>query len=125
MGQGKPPIGNSILIVEDEALIRFDLIDFFEAAGFGVVEAESADEAVAILDRDISIQVVLTDVQMPGSMNGLRLAHGIRNRFPPSLLVVTSGVLHPGKAELPTNSFFVAKPINRKQVLDRIEQMSG
>jgi CheY-like chemotaxis protein len=125
MGQSSPPTGKTILIVEDEALIRFDLIDFFENAGFSVVEAESADEAIAILDRDISIQVVLTDVQMPGSMDGLRLAHHIRNRFPPTLLVVTSGVLHPGKAEMPTNSFFVAKPINRRQVLDRIEQMLG
>lgn len=125
MGQSKTPTGKTILIVEDEALIRFDLIDFFEAAGFRVVEAESADEAVAILDRDASIQVVLTDVQMPGSMDGLRLAHYIRDRSPPTLLVVTSGVLHPGKAELPTNSFFVAKPINRRQVLDRIEQILG
>lgn len=125
MGQSKPSTGRTILIVEDEALIRFDLIDFFEAAGFRVVEAESADEAVAILDHDALIQVVLTDVQMPGSMDGLRLAHHIRNRFPPTLLVVTSGVLQPGKTELPTNSFFVAKPINRRQVLDRIEHMLG
>lgn len=125
MGQSKPSTGRTILIVEDEALIRFDLIDFFEAAGVRVVEAESADEAVAILDHDALIQVVLTDVQMPGSMDGLRLAHHIRNRFPPTLLVVTSGVLQPGKTELPTNSFFVAKPINRRQVLDRIEHMLG
>ena len=123
MGKSMPSTGKTILIVEDEALIRFDLIDFFEHAGFSVVEAESADEAITILDREISIQVVLTDVQMPGSMDGLKLAHHIRNCFPPTLLVVTSGVLNPSMSEMPTNSFFAAKPINRKHVLNQIERM--
>ena len=96
MGQSKP-IAKSILIVEDEALIRFNLIDFFEDAGYRVSEAETADEAIAILDQNSSIRVVLTDVQMPGSMDGLKLAHYIRDRFPPTVLVVTSGVLNPTK----------------------------
>lgn len=123
MGQIIPRRTRSILIVEDEALIRFELIDFFEDAGFTVSEAENADEAIAILKEDSSIQVVLTDVQMPGSMDGIRLAHHIRDRHPPTLLVVTSGVRNPVKSDLPTDCFFVPKPINNRQVLGRIEQM--
>jgi CheY-like chemotaxis protein len=119
------PIAKSILIVEDEALIRFSLADFFEDAGYRVFEAESADEAIAILDRDSSIRVVLTDVQMPGSMDGLRLAHYIRDRFPPTVLVVTSGVLNPTKADLPVDSFFVPKPFDTRRLLGQIEHLTG
>lgn len=124
MGQSMP-IAKSILIVEDEALIRFNLADFFEEAGYRVFEAENADEAIAILDRDSSIRVVLTDVQMPGSMDGLRLAHYIRDRFPPTVLVVTSGVLNPTKADLPVDSFFVPKPFDTRRLLGQIERLTG
>lgn len=116
-------MNRSILIVEDEALIRFDLIDFFEEAGFRVFDAANADEAIAVLERDASIRVVLTDVQMPGSMDGLKLAHYVRDRFPPTLLVVTSGVANPGRSDLPTDSFFVPKPINPRRVLGQIERL--
>lgn len=125
MGQSKPIGGKSILIVEDEAIIRFDLIDFFERAGYRVLEAESADDAIAILERDSSIRVVLTDVQMPGSMDGLKLAHYVRERFPPTVLVVTSGVLNPTKADLPLDSFFVPKPFDPNRVLGQIERLTA
>lgn len=123
MGQSKPLAARSILIVEDEALIRFELVDFFEEAGFKVSEAENAAEAIKVLAADSSIRVVLTDVQMPGSMNGIKLAHYIRDRHPPTLLVVTSGVLNPTTSDLPTNCFFIPKPFNNRQVLGRIESM--
>ena len=125
MGQRKPFAAKSILIVEDEALIRFNLIDFFEDAGYRVYEAENADEAITILASDSWIRVVLTDVQMPGSMDGLKLAHYIRDRFPPTVLVVTSGVLNPDKADLPVDSFFVPKPFDPKRVLGQIEQLTA
>jgi CheY-like chemotaxis protein len=125
MGQSKPIAARSILIVEDEALIRFNLIDFFEDAGYRVFEAESADEAIAILDRDSTIRIVLTDIQMPGSMDGLRLAHYIRDRFPPTVLAVTSGMLSPTKADLPADSFFVAKPFDTRRLLGQIEALTG
>jgi DNA-binding NtrC family response regulator len=124
MGQSKPINTRSILIVEDEALIRFNLVDFFADAGYRVFEAEGADDAIAILDRVSSIRVVLTDVQMPGSMDGLKLANYIRNRFPPTLLVVTSGVLNLSKADLPADSFFVPKPFDPRHVLGQIERFT-
>lgn len=125
MGQSKPYTARNILIVEDEALIRFELMDFFEEAGFHVFEAADADEAIAILEREKTVRVVLTDVQMPGSLDGLKLAHYVRDRFPPTALIVTSGVLNPARSDLPLDSFFVPKPINPRRVLGQIERMLG
>ena len=73
MGQSTPINTGAILIVEDEAIVRFELVDVFEDAGYHVFEAESADEAIEVLARERSIHIVLTDVQMPGS---------IRERYP-------------------------------------------
>lgn len=123
MGQRKPLLDRSILIVEDEALIRFELIDFFEDAGFCVFDAADADEAIEILEREKAIRVVLTDVQMPGLLNGLKLAHYVRDRFPPTALIITSGVLNAEQCDLPSDSFFVPKPINPRHVLGQIERM--
>lgn len=125
MGQSKPITTRSILIVEDEALIRFDLIDFFEDAGFRVFEAADADEAIEILERERTIRVVLTDIQMPGSLDGLNLAHYVRDRFPPTALIVTSGALNPRQADMPIDSFFVPKPMNTRNVLAQIERLIG
>src|ERR1700753_1511065 len=70
-----------VLIVEDEFLIRMQAVEMVSAAGFDVVEAESADEAILILERRSDIAVVFTDINMPGSMDGLRLAAAIRGRW--------------------------------------------
>lgn len=120
MGQLAGDLGRAILIVEDEALIRFDLIDFFEDAGFEVFDAESADHAIAMLEANPTIRIVLTDIQMPGSMDGVKLAHYVRDRYPPTLLVVASGAIRPTPAELPTGTVFMAKPFDPRRVLDAI-----
>lgn len=112
----------SILVVDDEALNRMDLVDHLEDAGYRVFEAESADQAIAILERNVSIRVVITDIQMPGSMDGIRLAHYIRKRYPPTVLVISSGGLRPGDDELPENCFFVPKPFDPGRLIQRIEQ---
>lgn len=114
-----------ILIVEDEPLIRHDLMDFFEDRGFRVLEAGNADEAVEILSTNAIIQIVLTDVQMPGSMDGIRLAHYVRDRYPPTILIVASGAAKPEAADLPDRAMFVAKPFDPRAVLRDIERMSG
>ena len=114
----------SILVVDDEPLIRMNLADFFEDEGFQVFEADSADAAIAVLDANPAIRIVLTDVQMPGSMNGVKLAHYIRDRFPPTLLVVASGAVKVSAAELPEHTMFVAKPFDPRFVLDEIERVS-
>ena len=80
-----------VLIVEDEALVRWNAVAIVEEAGFDVVEAANAIEAISILEKRLDIRAVFTDVQMPGAIDGLRLVHVIRSRWPPIKIVATSG----------------------------------
>ena len=112
----------AILVVDDEPIIRFDLVDFFEDAGFRVLDAESADAAIVVMNANPTIRIVLTDIQMPGSMDGLKLAHYIGDRYPPTLLIVASGIVKPTAQELPINTMFVSKPYNPRQVLAAIQR---
>jgi CheY-like chemotaxis protein len=114
-----------ILIVEDEFLIRMDAVDMIEAAGFGAVEAESADEAILILESHFDITVVFTDVQMPGSMDGLKLAAAIRGRWPPIKIVATSGLRDIGEDDLPLGSHFLPKPYSPTQIVGTLRKLTG
>lgn len=80
-----------VLVVEHDVFIRLDVIDILEDAGFDVLEAGNADEAIRVLESRSAIDAVLTDIEMPGSMDGIRLAHVVRDRWPPVHLVVASG----------------------------------
>jgi CheY-like chemotaxis protein len=100
----------TVLVVEDEALIRMDLICRLEERGFLTVDADSADAAIAILERRSDITVVFTDVQMPGSMDGLQLARYVHKRWPPTIIVVTSGRVIPDDGLLEDGVPFLAKP---------------
>ncbi|EZP49840.1 response regulator [Sphingomonas sp. RIT328] len=124
MGQSRPIGSRTILIVEDEALVRFDLVDFFTLAGWRVFEADHAEAAIAILDSHKEIRVVLTDVQMPGSMDGVKLAHYVRERFPPTVLFVVSGNAPIPQSELPTRTTFLPKPFDPHRLLRQIEGMA-
>jgi len=116
------PIGSrTILIVDDEPLLRFDLVDFFEQAGWRVFDAGTADAAIALLDAHPYIRVVLTDVQMPGGMDGLKLAHHVRERFPPTALFVVSGHIPVAESDLPAQAVFLPKPFDPHRLLRQIE----
>jgi CheY-like chemotaxis protein len=106
-----------ILIVEDEAIIRIATAALLEDAGYTVLEARDADEAVQILESRIDIRAVFTDIRMPGSIDGLRLAHAIRHRWPPIRLLVTSGLSTPTEEEFPTYARFLRKPYAPRDVL--------
>src|SRR3954447_18834536 len=80
-----------VLVVEDEFLIRLHATDVFREAGFEVVEATNADDAIVILETRGDIRVVFTDIQMPGTMDGLKLAHAVGHRWPPVHIIATSG----------------------------------
>lgn len=125
MGQSTPIGSKTILIVEDEALIRFDLVDFFEAAGWRVFDAENAEDAISILAQHKEVRAVLTDVQMPGSMDGLKLAHYVRDRFPPTVLFVASGNLRIPENELPLRTTFLPKPFDQNRLLKQLEANVG
>jgi two-component system, response regulator PdtaR len=112
-------IGNTagrVLLVEDEALVRLSMREEIEAAGYKVYEAYNADEAIQLLEANPDIELVFTDVDMPGSMDGVKLAHYVRNRWPPVKIIVTSGYRHVTPEELPEGSLFFSKPYDLEQV---------
>lgn len=80
-----------VLIVEDDLLIRMHAADLVQAAGFHPVEAANADDAVEILEARSDVAVMFTDIQMPGSMDGLKLAAAVHDRWPPIKIIATSG----------------------------------
>ena len=112
-----------VLIVEDELLLRMDAIDMIEAAGFEVVEAGHADEAIEVLESRRDITVVFTDIQMPGSMDGLKLARAVRGRWPPIKIVATSGHVEVSETDLPEGGRFLAKPYSSVQVAGVLREL--
>jgi two-component system, response regulator PdtaR len=115
-----PPL---VLIVEDELLVRLLAVSLLEEAGFGTIQAGSADEAVALLETRKDIRVVFTDINMPGSMDGLRLAHAIRHRWPPIELVLTSGHIQVGKKDMPERGLFLAKPYEATELVRTVRSL--
>jgi CheY-like chemotaxis protein len=112
----------SILVVEDEPLVRLCAVDTVAAAGFDVIEAASADEAIRILESRSDIRVVFTDIQMPGSMDGLKLAHAVRDRWPPIKIIVTSGRELVTKHDLPEGGRFFAKPYDPTEICKALRE---
>jgi two-component system, response regulator PdtaR len=113
-----------ILVVEDEPLVRIDVADALVEAGFEALEAGNADEAIAILERRSDIHMIFTDVEMPGSMDGLKLAHYVRHRWPPIKIVATSGHARVTKEQLPKGGLFLPKPYSQKQMIRTICDLS-
>jgi CheY-like chemotaxis protein len=113
-----------ILVVEDEPLVRMFLADALDEAGFKVFEAVSANEAITLLKARPDIQAVVTDIEMPGSMNGIGLTRAVRARWPGIGLVVTSGRVRPGLDDLPADVAFLAKPYLLDTVITVIRQMA-
>ena len=101
----------TILVVEDEPLIRMDLGAVLEDMGFQVLEAANADEAMALLEFDPAIATVITDVDMPGTMDGLALTFVVRDRWPPCHLIVVSGHRRPNTSDMAVDSRFIRKPL--------------
>lgn len=114
-----------VLIVEDEVLLRMDAINMITAAGFAVVEAANADDAIEILEARPDITVVFTDIQMPGSMDGLKLARAVRGRWPPIKIVATSGLVDVGEKDLPEGGRFLPKPYQAKALADVLLDLTG
>ncbi len=112
-----------ILVVEDEALIRLDAMEMIRDSGFEVVEAANADEAVAILEARTDIRAVFTDIQMPGSMDGLKLARAVRNRWPPIKILAASGNVRLNSDDLPRGGQFLRKPYTGHQINQALHEL--
>jgi CheY-like chemotaxis protein len=112
-----------VLVVEDEALIRMHSADMIRDFGFEVIEAVDADHAVSLLESVPGIKVVFTDIQMPGSMDGLLLAAVVRDRWPPVALLVTSGKVRPPTDDMPTGARFIPKPYSPRQLKEQLHSL--
>jgi two-component sensor histidine kinase/CheY-like chemotaxis protein len=118
----EPP---KVLVVEDEMLLRMRAVDIVEDAGFTPIEAANADEALAILESRSDVDLLFTDIQMPGSMDGLKLAHAVHARWPSIKIILVSGKLTPTDSERPTDSRFFGKPLEVSQMIAEIQEMIG
>lgn len=110
-----------ILVVEDEVLIRLFVSDVLRDAGYDVVEAVNGDEASDILKADIPFDVILSDVRMPGIIDGLELLKFVRDTLVDLPVIITSGHLEPGVALAAGASQFLAKPFKVEEVLKVVE----
>jgi two-component system, response regulator PdtaR len=111
-----------VLIVEDEAIIRMNIVQVARDAGYEVLEASNADEAVDILECRDDICAVFTDVRMPGYMDGIRLAHVIRGRWPPIQLIIMSGLEAPDDSDFP---WFIRKPYGNEQITAALREVQN
>jgi CheY-like chemotaxis protein len=106
-----------VLVVEDEALVRLSICEGLASEGYEVLSAANADEAVEILESRNDISTVFTDIEMPGSMDGLKLAAAVRDRWPPINVVVTSGKSRPDDTQMSRNTQFIGKPYQTVDVV--------
>jgi CheY-like chemotaxis protein len=112
-----------VLVVEDDMLLRMRAVDMVEDAGFTSVEAVDADEAVAILESRSDIALLFTDIQMPGSMDGLKLAHAVHKRWPPIKIILVSGQLKLADLDIPADSRFFGKPLEANVMIAQMRSM--
>jgi two-component sensor histidine kinase/ActR/RegA family two-component response regulator len=124
MSTSLPGVPN-VLIVEDEMVLRMRAVDIVEDAGFRPLEAVNADQAIAILESRSDISLLFTDIQMPGSMDGLKLAHAVHDRWPAIKIILVSGQVNPSEAEKPADSRFFGKPLSVARMITELQAMVG
>jgi two-component sensor histidine kinase/CheY-like chemotaxis protein len=114
-----------VLIVEDEMVLRMRAVDIVEDAGFVPVEAVNADEAIQVLESRDDISLLFTDIQMPGTMDGLMLAHAVHLRWPHIKIILVSGQIAVTDADKPVDSRFFPKPLEIQQMIIELQRMIG
>jgi two-component sensor histidine kinase/ActR/RegA family two-component response regulator len=121
------PVGSAtnVLVVEDEMVLRMRAIDIVEDAGFTAVEAVNADEALTILESRSDISLLFSDIQMPGSMDGLKLAHAVHERWPSIKIILVSGQVNLSETDKPVDSRFFGKPLDVDQMIAELQEMVG
>ena len=115
----------NVLVVEDEMVLRMRAVDIVEDAGFTAIEATNADQAISVLEARSDISLLFSDIQMPGSIDGLKLAHAVHERWPNIKIILVSGQIHPSENEKPENSRFFGKPIDSRQMIAELQDMIG
>ncbi|GJE79529.1 response regulator [Methylorubrum thiocyanatum] len=107
---------NAVLVIEDQPVMLLMAVDLVEEAGFEALEATGATEAVRLLETRPDIFLVFSDIDLGIGMDGLALAHAIRDRWPPVEIIMTSGKVHPRAEDLPPRGRFFDKPYRRDEV---------
>jgi two-component sensor histidine kinase len=113
----------NVLIVEDEMLLRMRAVNIVEDAGFCPIEAINADEAISILETRSDISLLFTDIQMPGSMDGLKLARVVHQRWPAIKIILVSGQVTPSDDERPLDSRFFGKPLSMQRMVSEMQSI--
>jgi CheY-like chemotaxis protein len=113
----------TVLVVEDEGLVRLDAAETLRDAGFAVVEAANAEQALAVVARDESVDLMFTDINMPGPMDGLELARRVSRLRPRIHLLLTSGKVRPTRAQIPDDGAFIPKPYSPEAVTRAVSAM--
>lgn len=108
----------AILVVEDEPLLLMDAVDMIEDAGFRTYQARCAETAIALMERHDDIRILFTDIDMPGAMNGLDLAAYVRDRWPPTVILITSGIVGLNKDTMPDGARFFPKPYSTNDITE-------
>jgi two-component sensor histidine kinase/ActR/RegA family two-component response regulator len=125
MSSGQTGSSANVLVVEDEMVLRMRAVDIVEDAGFTAVEAVNADQALSILESRSDISLLLSDIQMPGSMDGLKLAHAVHDRWPSIKIILVSGHVKISDEDKPAESRFFGKPLEMKQMIAELQDMVG
>jgi two-component sensor histidine kinase len=115
----------NVLVVEDEMVLRMRAVDIVHDAGFNPVEAVNADQALSILESRSDISLLFTDIQMPGSIDGLKLAHAVHRRWPSIKIVLVSGKIKLSDIDTPESSRFFGKPLEAAQMIAELQDMVG
>ena len=118
-----PCIPAVVLVVEDEMMLRMRAVDMVVDAGYTPLESLDAAEAVAILESRSDVALMCTDIQMPGQMDGVGLAHAVHERWPRIRIIVVSGQLKQQNLDLPPHSRFLGKPLDAGEVIAEMRDM--
>jgi CheY-like chemotaxis protein len=113
----------SVLVVEDESIIRMLMVDALEDAGFHVIEAATGEAGLRALDHFPDLKALLTDIEMPGTVDGLALARMVHERHPETALIIMSGRQRPEAKELPRNAKFFRKPYTQAEIVAALHQL--
>jgi DNA-binding NtrC family response regulator len=120
-----PTRDQAILVVEDESLLRTVAADMLEYAGFRVIEAPTADEALTLIESGEPISGLFTDIELPGALDGVKLAKITHERRPDAAILVVSGRRYPDDSDLPPGAVFLGKPYDFNQVINTLNRMIG
>ena len=112
-----------VLVVEDDPFLLMHAMDVVTEAGLEPITATNADDAIALLESRTDIRIVFTDIDMPGSMDGLKLAAAVRGRWPPIEIILTSGHIAPRPVDMPPRSRFFSKPYDGNGVVRTLREM--